>query len=95
MWKGRPVVASRVGGIEDQAVDGITGVLLDDPTDLDEFGAALAVLLTNPERANRMGIDAHRRVRANYLGPRHLGQYLDLFQALLDPGGSLAAARLR
>jgi len=31
MWKARPVVASRIGGIQDQIVDGETGVLLDDP----------------------------------------------------------------
>ena len=42
MWKGKPVVASRVGGIQDQIVDGESGLLLDDPGDLDEFAAALA-----------------------------------------------------
>ena len=31
MWKARPVVASRLGGIQDQIVDGETGILLDDP----------------------------------------------------------------
>ena len=31
MWKARPMVASRVGGIQDQIVDGVTGILLDDP----------------------------------------------------------------
>ncbi len=34
MWKARPVVASRAGGIQDQIVDGVTGLLLDDPRDL-------------------------------------------------------------
>ena len=32
MWKARPVVASRIGGIQDQIVDGKSGILLDDPT---------------------------------------------------------------
>ena len=31
MWKERAVVASRVGGIQDQIVDGESGVLIDDP----------------------------------------------------------------
>jgi trehalose synthase len=87
MWKGRPVVASRVGGIEDQVLDGVTGLLLEDPTDLDEFGAALSELLADPASANALGIEAQRRVREHYLGPRHLGQYLDLFQALITAAG--------
>ena len=32
MWKRRPVVGSKVGGIQDQIVDGRSGVLVD-PTD--------------------------------------------------------------
>ena len=34
MWKARPVVASRIGGIQDQIVDGVSGILLDNPTEL-------------------------------------------------------------
>ena len=32
MWKARPVVASRIGGIQDQIVDGESGVRIDPPT---------------------------------------------------------------
>ena len=35
MWKTRPVVASAVGGIQDQIEDQKNGVLLKDPSDLD------------------------------------------------------------
>ena len=31
MWKRRPVVGTRVGGIQDQIVDGESGLLIDDP----------------------------------------------------------------
>ena len=41
MWKARPVVASRVGGIGDQIIDGQSGLLLDDPSDLDAFAAVV------------------------------------------------------
>jgi trehalose synthase len=95
MWKGRPVIASRVGGIQDQAVDGISGVLLDDATNLVEFGAVLGALLADPARARRLGVAAQRRVRENYLGPRHLGQYLDLLQGLIAhaTGSAMVGAR--
>ena len=51
MWKARPVVASRIGGIQSQIIDGETGVLLDDPRDLEAFGRAVTGLLADPERA--------------------------------------------
>jgi trehalose synthase len=84
MWKGRPVIASGVGGIRDQVVDGESGVLLEDPYDLDTFAEQLDLLLRDPERAERMGRAARERVRTQYLGDRHLIQYVDLFASLLD-----------
>ena len=83
MWKSRPVVASRIGGIQDQIEDRISGLLLDDPSDREEFGTAVLSLLRNPERAAAMGTAARERVRAGFLGPRHLMQYLDLFARLI------------
>ena len=82
MWKGKPLIASRVGGIQDQIVDGESGLLLDDPTDLDAFGAALGRLLGDEALAARLGRNAHERVRDHYLGDRHLMQYVDLFEQL-------------
>lgn len=84
MWKGRPVIGSRVGGIQDQVVDGRTGFLLDDPTDRTEFGRRLALLLSDPALARRMGRAGRRRVVRHYLGPRHLIQYLQLFLNLVE-----------
>ncbi len=91
MWKGRPVVASRVGGIQDQVQDGTTGVLVD-PLDLRSFGEALLRLLDDPPAAGRMGRAAQERVRTSYLGPRHLGQYFELFRRLLVERGAVGAA---
>jgi trehalose synthase len=82
MWKGRPVVASNVGGIRDQIEDGTTGCLVD-PLDLAGFGRRIAALLDDPHGAERMGEAAQARVREHYLGPRHLGQYVDLLERLL------------
>jgi trehalose synthase len=83
MWKGRPVLASAVGGIQDQIVDGVSGVLLPDPRDLDECGRRIADLLADPARAARIGAAAHERVREQFLVDRHLIQYGELFGELL------------
>jgi trehalose synthase len=82
MWKERPVVASRIGGIQDQIVDGESGLLISDPRDLAECGATVAQLLGNPDRAQRIGAAAHARVGEHFLGPHHLGRYFDLIQRL-------------
>ena len=85
MWKSRPVVASAVGGIQDQIVDGETGILVD-ARDLDGFGKAVTSLLQNPARAAALGAQARTRVREAFLGPRHLIQYVELFDHVLrDP----------
>jgi len=78
MWKARPVVASAVGGIVDQIVDGEHGLLLDDPGDLPGFGRAVASLLQDPALSERLGRAAQARATSEYLGDRHLVQYGEL-----------------
>jgi trehalose synthase len=83
MWKARPVIGSAIGGIRDQIVDGVTGLLLADPFDLDAFGAKMSGLLKAPERAQRIGQAAHESVRASFLENRHTLQYVNLLGRLL------------
>jgi trehalose synthase len=85
MWKGRPVVVSRVGGIQDQIRDRGSGLLVE-PRDLDVFADAVVALLERPEEAARLGAGARAEVRDRFLGPRHLTQYVDLFERLLGAG---------
>lgn len=84
MWKGRPVVATRIGGIQDQIIHGITGLLIDDPTDLRAFGEAVASLLEDPEGSARIGSEAQARVRDEFLGARHLMQWAGLIRSLVS-----------
>lgn len=92
MWKGRPVVASRIGGIETQVVHEETGLLLDDPRDLKAFGNAVSTLLQDPPRAQRMGERARERVRDEFTSPRSLLDYLSVLSKLLAPADTRAAA---
>ena len=83
MWKSRPVVASRIGGIQDQVEDGVSGILLDDPTDRSAFASAVCSLLNDPDGARAMGEKARERVQAEFLGSRHLAQYVEICAELL------------
>ena len=85
MLKGRPVVASRVGGIQDQISDGVHGLLLDDPTDTHAFGDAVARLLGDPVLARTLAGNARRRAIAEFLAPRQMIQMFDLINRLNGP----------
>jgi trehalose synthase len=83
MWKSRPVVGSRVGGIQDQIVHGESGLLLDDASDRGAFADALRLLLGDPLRAAEIGHAARARVLDRFLEPRHLRDWLAITRALL------------
>jgi len=82
MWKGRPVVGSAVGGIQDQIRDGVDGLLVGDPHDLEAFADAVRALLGDNDRAHQMGEAAHERVRDNFLADRDLGEWMQLLAHL-------------
>ncbi len=90
MWKAKPVIASGVGGIKDQIVDERDGLLITDPSDLDALAAAMARLLTTPSSPTDSAPPARARVADQFLGDRHLAQYVDLF-ASLGPAVPLGA----
>jgi trehalose synthase len=81
MWKGTPVVASNVGGIPTQMVDGVTGFLLK-PHDYEGFAAKILLLLEDKNLAQKLGQQAKEHVREHFLITRHLLDYLNLFHSL-------------
>jgi trehalose synthase len=78
MWKGRPVVASRVGGIQDQIEHDVSGLLLDDPRDPEQLARALTRVLEDPALARKLGEQGQRRVRDLFINLRSLYAYTDL-----------------
>ncbi|WP_228281654.1 glycosyltransferase [Rubrobacter marinus] len=80
LWKARPLVAGRVGGIPMQ-VDQGGGILVDN---VPEAAAACTKLLKDPEFARRMGRHGKEHVREHYLTPRLLRDDLKLFAELLN-----------
>jgi trehalose synthase len=82
MWKSRPVVASRIGGIEDQIENGTSGVLIDDPRDLAAFGRAVVDLLDDEPRATKLGAAARARVTHKFISPCYLIEQAQLISEL-------------
>jgi trehalose synthase len=79
LWKGRPTVAGRVGGIPAQIQDGETGWLVDS---VEECAAACLEILDDPEEARRRGVRGKEYVRQHFLTPRLLRDWLALFNRL-------------
>jgi glycosyltransferase involved in cell wall biosynthesis len=80
MARGKPVVATAVGGTPELVVDGETGLLVP-PGDVGALAAALGTLLRDPVRASRLGAAGRRRVLQNFsaesASERVLGLYRD------------------
>ena len=83
MWKAKPVVASRVGGIEDQIEDGRSGILIADPRDLRSFGDAVLGVLADEAKARSLGQGARLRVLRQFLAPRYLKEQTELVSSLV------------
>jgi len=84
MWKARPMVASRIGGIQDQIRDGESGILIDDPRDYPAFAAAIDSLLADPERSRAMGQAAQEQVKSGLLSVQRLTLHYRLVDQLIS-----------
>ena len=82
MLKSRPVVASAVGGLVDQVIDGETGFLVQDPHDLAEYGEKVARLLDDPDLADDLGRNGRRRAIDTHLGDTQLIRWLSVIEKL-------------
>jgi glycosyltransferase involved in cell wall biosynthesis len=60
-----PVVATRVGSLDEMVDDGVTGHLVP-PGDVAAFASALDLLLARPDRARAMGEAGRERVLRNF-----------------------------
>lgn len=83
---GRPVVATRVGGVPDVVRDGEDGFLVE-PGDLEALAERLALLAAEPERRRQMGDRGRRRVLARYGVERLVDDVDRLYRSLLADRG--------
>jgi trehalose synthase len=87
LWKARPTIAGRAGGIVAQIDDGRTGWLVDS---VHECAAASIEVLSDPTGARARALQGKEDVRRRFLTPRLLRDWLVLFNVLAgnDTGGS-------
>lgn len=90
MAHGRPIVASRVGGIPDKVREGETGRLVP-PGDPAGLARALEDLAEDGAGRRRMGEEGRRLVRACFGWDRVAERTVALYEALLREGGGASA----
>lgn len=79
IWKGRPLIGGAVGGIPLQVSDGETGFLV---SSVEECAQRSLEILADPGLGKRLGRAGKEAVRKQFLMPRLLRDWLDLFERL-------------
>jgi trehalose synthase len=83
LWKGKPTIASAVGGIPLQIAHKYSGILTHS---IEGTAYWIKQLINEPEYAKRLGANGREHIRQNFLITRHLKDYLLLFISLFHEG---------
>lgn len=82
MAAARPVVASRVGGLAELVIDGVTGILVP-PGDTESLVRCIAELAQDRQRLALMGDEGWKRVHSLFSAARMAQQTTQLYDELL------------
>lgn len=80
LWKGKPTIASAVGGIPNQIIHKLTGMLVHS---VEGCAYQIRYLLTHPEFAARLGQNGREHVKENFLMTTNVRRWLLLLRLLL------------
>jgi glycogen(starch) synthase len=75
----RPVIATRVGGLPEVVVDGVTGILVEKENS-ERLASAISRLFKNPEEAIKMGRAARARAETMFTLDHHIDAYESLYR---------------
>ena len=81
IWKAKPFIGGDVGGIPLQVQDGVTGFLVSSPK---QCADRALEILADPELGRALGKRGKEHVRAHFLTPRYLRDYLRIFARVLE-----------
>jgi len=79
LWKSKPTIAGAVGGIPNQIIHKLTGVLVHS---VEGCAYQIRYLLTHPEFARQIGANGHEHVRENFLMTTNVKRWLLLARIL-------------
>jgi trehalose synthase len=79
LWKGKPTIAGAVGGIPNQIIHKLTGVLVHS---VEGCAFQIRYLLTHPEFARTIGANGREHVKENFLMTTNVKRWLLLFRLL-------------
>jgi len=79
---GKPVIASRIGGMPELVRDGENGFLVE-PGDSEELAERISYLASKPEELSRMGRLARRAVEERYSVEKHYESIMSLYERML------------
>jgi trehalose synthase len=79
LWKGKPTIAGAVGGIPNQIIHNLTGVLVHS---VEGCAFQIRYLLTHPEFARTIGANGREHVKENFLMSSNVKRWLLLFRIL-------------
>jgi glycosyltransferase involved in cell wall biosynthesis len=91
MAAARPVVATRVGGLNEIVVDGETGLLVP-PADPLALAEAIASLANDTALAERLAIGGARRIESHFSPRRQTLRHAELFQQIVELRSCAVAA---
>jgi trehalose synthase len=81
LWKGKPTIAGAVGGIPNQIIHKLTGMLVHS---VDGCAYQIRYLLTHPDFAKQLGENGREHVKENFLMTTNVRRWLLLCRILLN-----------
>jgi len=82
MARRKAIIATRVGGIPEQVIDGVTGLLVD-PGDVGGLCTAIGYLLANPDIRRKLGDGAFKRAKSEFILSDQINAMIDTFSSVL------------
>ena len=89
MMRGKPVIASRIGGIPEIVEDGVTGLLFE-PGNPDDLAEKIRYLWDNADLCKKMGVAGRQKALTQYSPEKYYQRLMAVYEKAIElgPGGT-------